>query len=67
MQIFVNTLNGISITLEVQGSDTIHAIKTKIRERVALFHNDKKLDDNQTLKSYKDIKEKSIVDVVLNV
>ena len=33
MQIFVNTLNGKTITLEVEPSDTIECVKSKIQDR----------------------------------
>ena len=33
MQIFVKTLTGITITLDVNGSDTIELVKQKIQDR----------------------------------
>lgn len=33
MQIFVKTLTGKTITLEVESSDTIDAVKTKIQDK----------------------------------
>ena len=33
MQIFVKTLTGKTITLEVEATDTIEAIKTKIQDK----------------------------------
>ena len=39
MQIFVKTLTGKTITLEVESSDTIDNVKSKIQgELVASFH-----------------------------
>tara|TARA_Y100000389_G_C17292692_1_gene428838 strand:+ start:645 stop:773 length:129 start_codon:yes stop_codon:yes gene_type:complete len=34
MQIFVKTLTGKTITLEVEGSDTIEAVKSKIQDEL---------------------------------
>ena len=33
MQIFVKTLTGKTITLEVEGSDSIEAVKSKIQDK----------------------------------
>ncbi len=33
MQIFVKTLTGKTITLEVESSDTIESVKTKIQDK----------------------------------
>ena len=33
MQIFIKTLNGKTITLDVESSDTIDAVKAKIQDR----------------------------------
>ena len=38
MQIFVKTLTGKTITLEVEPSDTIESIKTKIQDSVNDLH-----------------------------
>ena len=34
MQIFVKTLTGKTITLEVEGTDTIEAVKAKIQDKL---------------------------------
>ena len=34
MQIFVKTLTGKTITLDVEGTDTIEAIKAKIQDKL---------------------------------
>jgi len=41
MQIFVKTLTGKTITLEVEPSDTIENVKAKIQVHIDLFCNGK--------------------------
>ena len=43
MQIFVKTLTGKTITLEVEPSDTIENVKAKIQVRLILFYDIRKL------------------------
>ncbi|GJX61952.1 polyubiquitin, partial [Tanacetum coccineum] len=60
MQIFVNTVNGKTVTLEVKGSDSIGNVKAKIKDeeggvplnQQTLFFNGEQLDNNRTLADY---------------
>lgn len=59
MQIFVKSLTGKTITIEVEPTDSIEAIKGKIEEKEGipaesqiLYWNDKQLDEGKTLSDY---------------
>ena len=73
MQVFLRTLTGMTITLDVESTDTIEVLKEKIRDKQGipidqqrLIYSAKQLQDGRTLADY-NIKNMASIHLILRM